>query len=110
RNGGIIVETGFHLKNAANLSNKVGPPLFSCWNKDDPNARLLQSVTEKDLQFATALRIARRAVYRAMIDVTNGADHYHAIGVIPLWSKGERPVAVIGNHIFYKLTKGKNNV
>ncbi|PJB73404.1 MAG: hypothetical protein CO093_00840, partial [Alphaproteobacteria bacterium CG_4_9_14_3_um_filter_47_13] len=27
RNGGIIVETGFHLKNAANLSNKVGPPL-----------------------------------------------------------------------------------
>lgn len=80
------------------------PYQFSCWNKDDPNYRKLLSVDETDLHFATAQRIARRAVYGVLPDITGGADHYHAAGIYPVWSKGEKPVAVIGNHIFYKLT------
>ncbi|MCB9996602.1 MAG: cell wall hydrolase [Rhodospirillales bacterium] len=82
------------------------PYQFSCWNKDDPNYRRLQRVDTNDLYFATAKRMARRAVYGALPDITEGADHYHAAGITPLWSAGERPVAVIGNHIFYKLMKG----
>ncbi|MEC7028233.1 MAG: cell wall hydrolase [Pseudomonadota bacterium] len=79
------------------------PYQFSCWNDGDPNRSQLKSVMEKDLYFATALRIARRAAYGALGDITNGADHYHATGITPGWAKGQTPVAVIGNHIFYKL-------
>ncbi len=82
------------------------PYQFSCWNRDDPNYVRLQRIESDDLHFATALRIARRAVYGVLDDITKGADHYHASGIYPLWTRGERPVSVIGNHIFYKLTKG----
>lgn len=81
------------------------PYQFSCWNKDDPNYRQLTHVDSNDLHFATAQRMARRAIYGALPDITEGADHYHAAGITPIWSSGERPVAVIGNHIFYRLTK-----
>lgn len=79
------------------------PYQFSCWNKDDPNYRQLAAIDDADIHFATALRIARRAVHGALPDLTAGADHYHAAGVYPVWSRGERPVAVIGKHIFYRL-------
>ena len=79
------------------------PFQFSCWNKDDPNYRALLAVDGADIHFATALRIARRAVIGVLPDLTAGANHYHAAGIYPVWSRGERPVAVIGNHIFYRL-------
>jgi spore germination cell wall hydrolase CwlJ-like protein len=78
------------------------PYQFSCWNKDDPNYRALLAVDGRDLEFATALRIARRAMAGALSDQTGGATHYHAAGASPYWTKGFRPCAVIGRHIFYK--------
>jgi spore germination cell wall hydrolase CwlJ-like protein len=80
------------------------PFQFSCWNKDDPNYRKLLAVDDDDLAFVTAQRLARRAVYGALDDITGGATHYHAAGMTPYWAETEKPVAVIGNHIFYKLT------
>ena len=71
--------------------------------RGDPNFRKLQNVDESDLYFATALRIARRAVIDAIEDPTGGATHYHAAGISPYWAKRETPTAVIGNHIFYYL-------
>lgn len=79
------------------------PYQFSCWNRSDPNFRKLQAIEENNLYFATALRVARRAVAGALRDSTNGATHYHAAGVSPYWSQKESPTAVIGNHIFYRL-------
>lgn len=79
------------------------PYQFSCWNRSDPNYRVLQAVTEKDLHFATAVRIARRAVAGTHPDITGGADHYHAKSITPDWTKGQKPTATIRNHIFYKL-------
>lgn len=80
------------------------PYQFSCWNHDDPNRVKLLAVTEYDLQFATCLRIARRAVFGQLgQDITNGADHYHTITVAPKWSYGKAPVAQFGTHIFFKL-------
>lgn len=79
------------------------PYQFSCWNRSDPNFRKLQALTEKDLYFATAIRIARRAVIGVLKDQTGGATHYHATGISPYWSKKESPSAVIGNHIFYRI-------
>lgn len=79
------------------------PYQFSCWNPNDPNVAKVKQVDERDLHFATALRIARRAVIGAFNDPTEGADHYHAAGISPHWIRGQTPVAVIGNHIFYRL-------
>ncbi len=79
------------------------PYQFSCWNKNDPSYQKLINVTDDNIHFATALRIARRAVIDALPDVTKGATHYHADYVSPYWAKGETPVKVISRHIFYKL-------
>lgn len=81
------------------------PFQFSCWNKDDPNLKRIQTVTDKDLVFQTALRIARRAVIGSLRDTTLGATHYHADYVSPYWAKNQRPVTQIGRHIFYTLVE-----
>ncbi|MCB9982430.1 MAG: cell wall hydrolase [Rhodospirillales bacterium] len=80
------------------------PYQFSCWNRSDPNFQKLQSVDDKNLYFATALRIARRAVAGALPDHTGGATHYHADYVEPYWARGHVPCARIGRHVFYKLS------
>jgi len=80
------------------------PYQFSCWNRSDPNFRKLQALTEEDVYFATALRIARRIL--AGIggeDPTGSATHYHAHNILPFWAKEKQPSAIIGNHIFYAI-------
>ena len=79
------------------------PYQFSCWNKNDPNYKRLLSVGEDDMYFVTAQRVARRALLGFLKDPTRGATHYHARHVSPSWIKGQKPCAVIGRHIFYKL-------
>ena len=54
------------------------PYQFSCWNRSDPNFQKLQKVDQNNLYFASALRVARRAVIGALEDPTYGATHYHA--------------------------------
>lgn len=81
------------------------PYQFSCWNRSDPNFKQLQSVDEKDLYFATAMRVARRALIGVLADVTNGATHYHAEGLLPFWARGVQPCAKIGRHVFYRITE-----
>jgi spore germination cell wall hydrolase CwlJ-like protein len=79
------------------------PYQFSCWNKLDPNFKKIADVDERDLHFATALRIARRAVIGIIDDPTQGATHYHASGILPNWASGTEPCARIGHHLFYRL-------
>lgn len=79
------------------------PYQFSCWNKNDPSYTRLTTVQPSDIHFATALRIARRAVIGTLNDHTHGATHYHADYISPYWAKGEKPTVIIGAHIFYKL-------
>ena len=79
------------------------PYQFSCWNRSDPNFRKLQSVDARDLYFATARRIAARALAGLLEDITNGATHYHSRDVQPYWAKGKAPCARINKHIFYSL-------
>jgi len=81
------------------------PYQFSCWNRSDPSYKRLMEVTDKNIHFATCLRIARRAVIGTLKDNTGGATHYHADYVSPYWVKGERSIKTIGRHIFYKLVE-----
>lgn len=47
-----------------------------------------------------ALKLASEPV---KTDWTRGADHYCTTRISPYWAKGRTPVAVIGNHKFYRL-------
>ena len=79
------------------------PYQFSCWNENDINYRKLIAVDANDPNFAVCQRIARRAVNGLLDDNTNGADHYHALGIHPNWTDSRAPVAEIGRHVFYCL-------
>ncbi len=77
------------------------PFQFSCWNANDPNLPKLKAVDSNDPVFAECLSIAENAAKSTLSDPTNGADHYHAKGIIPPWARDKSPCAVIGNHLFY---------
>lgn len=79
------------------------PFQFSCWNANDPNRPKLIAVTDRNIHFATCLRIARRCVHGCLKDITGGATHYHTLDVSPYWSKDKQPTVIIGHHIFFKL-------
>ena len=75
---------------------------FSCWF--DTQLPIITSVTTADPTFARCKEIAQMAKSGLLLDITNNADHYHANYVNPSWSLGQKPVAVIGKHLFYRLT------
>ncbi len=82
------------------------PYQFSCWNKLDPNFKKLIAVDEEDMHFATAMRVARRAMLGFIKDATYGATHYHTLNISPDWAKGQKPTTRIGHHVFYSLVEG----
>jgi spore germination cell wall hydrolase CwlJ-like protein len=86
------------------------PMQFSCVNDGDPNlAEVVAATTPTashlwgDIDFREC-KLAAFAVLNGWArDLTNGANHYHAIGVSPNWAAGREPTAVIGRHRFFKL-------
>jgi hypothetical protein len=53
------------------------PYQFSCWNSNDPNLSVIQSVTASNSIFAQCLQIAQMAVTGSLPDNTGGATYYH---------------------------------
>lgn len=78
------------------------PWQFSCWNPNDPNREKIITVDKTNKVFATCLRVARRAVFGGVQDPTDGATHYHRVGLLPAWARAHAPCAEIGHHVFYK--------
>ena len=77
---------------------------FSCWNLYYSNHKKLLKLTPHDKLFKVALEIAEDAIAGLLFhDMTNGATHYHKAGLTPYWSKGEKHIAVIGRHVFYRI-------
>ena len=74
---------------------------FSCWNQNDPNRKKMLALKVSQMQ--PQMDIAKRAVAKELADRTSGADHYHARGVKPFWTRGSKPTVTIGRHIFYRL-------
>lgn len=75
------------------------PKQFSCWN----------GKTEADLSHLLKLPQSKTALWlEANLHKLNRAkigyaDHYHADYVKPYWATGQKSVAVIGKHKFYRL-------
>lgn len=77
---------------------------FSCWN----------GKTEADLAHLYHSKMAPWALYlernilRMNREKIGFADHYYSTIIkTPYWARGEKPVAKIGRHIFFKLNAGK---
>lgn len=86
----------------------LAPSQFSCWNADDPQAKLIRSPRIVDAEFAAASTIADVALLDALLDLTHGADHYvaeYAKSRVK-WSDGAATFVCgrLGSqHFFYKL-------
>lgn len=77
------------------------PYQFSCWNKNDPQRPHLRKLLKHKLApYAMALA---KDIKSLDLTFTAKANHYHTKRVSPYWSKGKRPVKIIGNHLFFKL-------
>lgn len=80
------------------------PYQFSCWNKNDPNLKLLLSSNITDETYSLCKMIAEEFLASRGEDVVNGSDHYHAVWLSPpTWAVGKLPVIDIGIHRFYRL-------
>ena len=77
----------------------LAPKQFSCWNgkSSDDLRHLWQSPAAPD-----AIEVVRR-FGKLNTAAIGHADHYCTVKIKPYWSKGKTPVAVIGNHKFFKL-------
>ena len=89
-------------------SEAIRPYQFSCWNKDDPNCKLITNpndISGKEWRecFRAALQVLGGfdLVGCKVDDLTKGATHYHTQSIKPYWAQGKEPCYVVGNHIFY---------
>ena len=81
------------------------PSQFTCWSEQDGNPKRLRGLSlEKDSPYRQCLAAAAVAVHAMpeMPDPVAGATHYHAKYIeTPWWVKNNKPVAEIGQHLFY---------
>ena len=72
---------------------------FSCFDANDPNFKLTQTVSLADNLFQCCMNAALEAIREP--DFTKGATHYHTHAVSPSWSKGKTPCLIIEDHKFF---------
>lgn len=84
------------------------PKQFSCWLESDSNypecVTILSATASHPDPIWRECRCAACAILGNWIrDITAGANHYHAVGIIPYWAKDQKATVIIGKHLFYKL-------
>jgi len=66
------------------------------WTELDDN------MTPSGAAWEQAVNVAELTYSGGRANVLDGAVHYHAGHIRPSWSRGKKPVAKIGQHLFYK--------
>ena len=90
-----VIQTRAKRRGISEESVVLTPKQFSCWNDYKlANAWLVVNYSHKVRQMALN-------AYKMAITMTVKPTHYHTIKVKPYWSKGKKPLAVIGSHVFY---------
>ena len=79
----------------------LAPKQFSFWNGGVSESQKRKLLANPQAQ--NAIHLAKLVAQKKMPDVVQGANHYHTFQVSPKWSKGEKTVAIIRNHKFYRL-------
>lgn len=92
------------------------PKQFSCWNKGDPNLPRIfaefKPMRPQSRRGVECLYAAVGVLLGRLPDPTNGSTHYCTIEKPawaalwpPAWARGIKPVAIVGNHQFYRGVK-----
>ena len=113
KNGGIeaLAAVGHVIMNRAIRSGSsiesecLKPWQFSCWNKNDPNRKVIENVTLENPIYKLCYIVAKRVICNEIEDITGGSTHYYSAYMKnpPYWAKNKPPTAKIGSHIFFKL-------
>ena len=92
-------------KKGVSMLSVVKPGAFTSLNGTDRDA-LLRRFRYHPM-FDDALRIARTAYNEPhrLPNVSRNATHFAHKSEVPWWARGKRPVARIGNHVFYRLAR-----
>jgi spore germination cell wall hydrolase CwlJ-like protein len=53
-------------------------------------------------EWRRAWEVAETVYHKRHVPKLDGVLHYHAVYIKPSWSRGRKPVARIGKHVFYK--------
>lgn len=121
RGGGAADEQAIAwvIRNRAEYAQKVGgywwgdtiesvclsPWQFSCWNKSDPNRKVILDLDQSTQAYKKCETIARN-VFNSFRreDVTESADHYYHDSInAPDWAKQGTKTLSVGGHNFYRL-------
>jgi spore germination cell wall hydrolase CwlJ-like protein len=87
------------------------PRQFSAFNaltgaeqsvRDERVTRYMRVIEREPRAWATAKRIAEKAINGQYQGIVNGANHYHTSRVAPRWNRGMEMVAQVGDHVFWK--------
>jgi spore germination cell wall hydrolase CwlJ-like protein len=78
---------------------------FSCLNGTTVDHLIAKYTSQPE--FEKALHIAQIAceVPSGLPGISNSADHFTRVDERPYWARGRKPVAIIGQHAFYKLKR-----
>ena len=106
------------IKNRSVSQNKtptqvvLKPKQFSMWNNiHDKKSRInyIKSIKERakknpiDKQaWDLAKSLVSTHINQKGDDITNGAEYYHTVRILPRWAKDFQYTTTIGNHKFYK--------
>jgi N-acetylmuramoyl-L-alanine amidase len=80
------------------------PLQFSCWNRFDPNRKLLDELKPDNPRYLKARDAALHVLNGEVEDPTDGATHYLALGSlkkIPSWVAYMKQTVKLGAHTFY---------
>lgn len=97
-----VCDTVFQ-KNQFSWANGKAKKVAGVWQINTKMASRLTDAVESEAWERSKL-IAKVVLDRRMIDVSRGADHYHANYVKPKWAFKMDHVHTIGKHIFYRRT------
>ncbi len=80
------------------------PDQFSCWNERPYGWKYQHDnlLWEKEAPYALALAIDIEN-RKIKCEWLKNADHYCHVNINNYWTRGRKPVAIIGRHKFYKL-------
>lgn len=97
-----VIEQRSRERNKSLKEVCLQPAQFSCWNSRS-FSDLEFLLNKKGPIFDYTLRVVNNWD-QVNPDVMKNSNHYHADYISPpYWAKGQTPVRVIKNHIFYKL-------
>ena len=106
-----IVKRRMELKSYPNTAMAVclEPSQFDYWTQrkrvkwDDQNRANVRRLMKGNTELVRYAKMLAININRVDLNYTKNADHYCTLDTHNYWTKGNKPVAIVGQHKFFKL-------